>query len=365
MNTMNKCIFFILTLFCFLAGRLYAETYPVAPARQGQWQQEITAFARVKALAESTLTMPFAVKITQATIQSGQNVSTAQILLRFKSPAFTKDISAYANSRRVFLLEKKQQKIRRQGIREHTLTRRDLISGKKQIVKTEAELERSWGQVHTDLILLGNDMKRIKLDSLLSDKTPQAVADTLSVLRAPFSGTILGTSPIAGQWIQANTPVFRLEDRHRIYVTVAVSEKMLADWLAGDTLIRKNGTCIRLHLVPGAARLDGSSGLRLLVFTGDNPNDFFGVGQWIHVCHRSPARPVVWIPENAVVSRNNTTWCIVKNNQNYVPMQIEVGTAKDAEIPVLSGLKVGQQVVYENAYELLYRDLKELVQFVD
>ncbi len=362
---MNKCLFFILIFFWFSAGHLYGETYPVAPARQGQWQQEITAFGRIKALAESTLTMPFAVKITRTTIQSGQKVSPKQMLLRFQSPALIKDISAYANSQKLVLLEKRQQKILRRGIREHTLTRRDLISGRKQVVTSTAELERSWDQLHTDLIQLGNDVTRIQVDALLADKTPRAVADILSTLRAPFAGTILGIPPVAGQWIQANTPVFRLEDLHRLYVTVAVSENMLTDWATGETLIQKKGRCIRLHQVPGTARMDSSSGLRLLVFTGDSPKDFFADGQWVPVQHRGPARPVVWIPETAVVGRNNTTWCIVRNNQSYVVTRIAVGTEKNGEIPVLSGIKAGQQVVYENAYELLYRDLKNLIKFVD
>ena len=169
---MNTYKIFILTLVFFLPGRLYAETYPVATARQGQWQQEVTAFGQVSALAETTLTMPFAIKITQTSMQPGGKVVAGQVLLRFQSPAFLKNISEYATSRRLFLLGKKQQKILRQGIREHTLTRRDVLSGSKQSLKIEAELERSWNQVHTDLMLLGSDIQQKELDILLNDKTP-------------------------------------------------------------------------------------------------------------------------------------------------------------------------------------------------
>lgn len=365
MNAMNTYKIFILTLLFFLPGRLYAETYPVATARQGQWQQEFTAFGQVKALAATTLTMPFAIKITEATIQIGQKVSVSQILLRFQSPAFIKNISEYATSRRLFLLEKKQQKILRQGIREHTLTRRDVLSGSKQSLKIEAELERSWDQIHTDLMLLGNDIQRKELDVLLNDKTPSAVAETLSVLRAPFSGTIVNTPPTAGQWIQANTTVLRLEDLHKLYVTVALSEKMVGNWTSGQTFIQDKKTDIQLHPISGTPRIDAANGLRLLVFTADNPNNSLGDGQWIRVMHSSPEKQVIWVPTSAVVSRNNQSWCIVKNDNNYMPIPIESGGEKDGKIPVLSGLKMDQQVVCENAYELLYRDLKELIKFVD
>ena len=362
---MNTYKIFIMTLVFFLPGRLYAETYPVTTARQGQWQQEVTAFGQISALAKTALTMPFAIKITQASMQPGGKVVAGQVLLRFQSPTFLKNISEYATSRRLFLLGKKQQKILRQGIREHTLTRRDVLSGSKQSLKIEAELERSWNQVHTDLMLLGSDIQRKELDVLLNDKTPSAVAETLSVLRAPFSGIILNTPPTAGQWIQANSPVLSLEDLHKVYVTVAVSKKMAGDWSSGQTFIHNKKNPIQLHPVPGPARIDAASGLHLLVFTSDNPNNSLGDGQWIRVIHRSPEKQVTWVPASAVVSRNNQSWCIVKNNKNYMPIRIEAGGEKDGKIPVLSGLKAGQQVVCENAYELLYRDLKELIKFVD
>ncbi|HHD56422.1 MAG TPA: HlyD family efflux transporter periplasmic adaptor subunit [Desulfobulbaceae bacterium] len=365
MNAMNTYKIFILTLLFFLPGRLYAETYPVATARQGVWQQEVTAFGRVSALAETALTLPFAIKVTETKIQPGDTVVDGQVLLRFQSPAFIKNISEYATSRRLFLLGKKQQKILRQGIREHTLTRRDVLNGSKQSLKSEAELERSWNQVHTDLMLLGKDIKRKELDVLLNDKTPSAVAKTLSVLRAPFSGTILNTPPTAGQWIQANSPVLSLEDLHKVYVTIALSEKMAGKWTSGQTFIQDKKTDIQLHPVPGTARIDAANGLRLFVFTADNPNNSLGDGQWIRVMHSSPEKQVIWVPTSAVVSRNNQSWCIVKNNKNYIPIRIEAVAEKDGKIPVLSGLKAGQQVVCENAYELLYRDLKELIKFVD
>lgn len=362
---MNKYKIFLLTLFFFLPGRLYAETYPVAFARQGQWQQEDTAFGQVSALAKSTLTMPFAIKITQTAMQPGQKVSAGQVLLRFQSPAFRKNISEYATSHRLLLLEKKQQKILRRGMREHTLTHRDVLSGSKQSLKIEAELERSWDQVHTDLMLLVNDIQRKEFDVLLNDKTPLAVAETLSVLRAPFSGTILNTPPIAGQWIQANSPVLGLEDLHKVYVTVALSKKMAGNWSSGQTFIQNKKNHMQLHPVPGPARIDITSGLRLLVFTANNPNNFLGDGQWIRVMHSSPEKQVLWVPESAVVSRNNQSWCIVKNNRNYKPIRIEAGAEKGGRIPVFSGLAKDQQVVCKNAYELLYRDLKELIKFVD
>lgn len=362
---MYKTALSFLTFFFIFRSLLYAATYPVAIAEKGLWQEENTAFAKVTARAETTLALPFAIKITQAMIQPGQKVSAGKILLYFQSPAFLKDISTYAKSRTLFLLEEKQQKILRRGIKEHTITRRDVLRGDKEIVNIKAELERAWDKVHTDLMLLNNDMKRKDFDSLLNNKTPLVVADTLSVLRAPFSGTILNIPSAAGLWIQANTPALTLKDLHRIYVTVAVSEKMLDNWMSGETLIKAKGTLIRLAPVAGTARVDISSGLRRLLFTADNPDNFFGDGQWIRVIHRGLEKQVIWIPASAVVSRNNQNWCIVMDDKKHTPRRIESGPTVHGRVPVFSGLTAGQQVVRENAYELLYRDLKELIKFVD
>jgi len=87
---------------------------------------------------------------------------------------------------------------------------------------------------------------------------------------------------------------------------------------------------------------------------------------------------VLWLPEAAVVSRNGRAWCLVvadqgnskgkanaKTHTAIEPVEVTVGPAEQGRVPVLSGLEPGQSVLVEGAYEWLYRDLKDLIRFVD
>ena len=86
---------------------------------------------------------------------------------------------------------------------------------------------------------------------------------------------------------------------------------------------------------------------------------------WIRVGHLGIPRPVVWVPAAAIAARNGRTWCIVRRGDLLEPVQVQAGAEENGRIPILSGLPAGERVVTEGAYELLYRDLKELIRFED
>jgi RND family efflux transporter MFP subunit len=349
-------------LFC---GTLQAATYPLVPAEPGQWRQEIMAFGLVTAQAKSNIMLPFSLKVTDVQVEPGLPVSTGTVLFRFRAPDLLKNISKYANHRKLLIVAEKQQEIVRKGTIEHTLTRRDVVNTEETVALYRADLELSWDTLQTALELLNNDMKRKDANVLLDKNTPQVVADILGELRAPFSGIVKNRPPQVGTWMRPNSPLLKFEDLRQVYVSVSISEKELNNWLNGETVIEKGNKIFKLKRLTGQPGIDIHSGMRQLLFKTDNPEILLRDGQWVQVMHRSPPQPVAWIPATAVVSRNNKTWCIIAEDQTYTPQQINVGNASNGKVPVLSGLKAGQQVVRENGYELLYRDLKELIQFVD
>ena len=360
-NTCRLCLIICL----MFSARVEAGDYSVAPAEKGLWQQEFMAFGQVTARAESNITLPFSLKITRVEVEPGQTVPSGESLLYFDSPYLLKNLNAYQNSRKLLKLAKKRQQVIRQSAKEHTLTRRQVVGGEQSLVQQISEWERCWDRVRTDLMILNNDMAQAALDALLDKDDPAGVTAVVGVLRAPFGGTVINRPPQIGLWIKANTSLLEFEDLHRVYVTVAVPENHLSDWLNGETMIEKKKKIFKLKRLTGEPGIDLRSGMRLLMFTVDNPEIMLRDGEWIWVRHQSPEEQVVWIPAEAVVGRNNKTWCIIYKDQKYTPRRLETGASVAGKTPVISGLEPGQEVVTENAYELLYRDLKELVQFVD
>jgi len=348
-----------------LSGQAYSKDYPVATAEKGQWQQKFTAFGRITARAESTIMMPFSLKVTEVRVEPGQMVPAGAILLRCNAPQLLKDLNNYQNSRKIEALSEKRQQVIRQGAREHTLTRQQVIAAEQAVVRSATEKQQFWDQMHTDLMILNNNLDQKDVDAILDKNTPPDAAIILGVLHAPFKGIALNRPPQVGLWIQANSALLEFEDLHRVYVTVDVPDNVVNNWLTGDTVLEKKTTLFPLKRIPGEPGIDVHNGMRVLLFTVDNRDSVLRDGEWAGVTHHSPKKEVVWIPESAVVGRNGKTWCIVSADQTYRAQPVVVGSAIDGRIPVLSGLTAGQQVVTENGYELLYRDLKELIQFVD
>ena len=359
----HHCFLLLFILFC---GQASAETYPTVIGKPGQWQQQFTAFGQVMARTETTIRLPFALKVTKVQINPGQHVSSGDVLLHFKAPHLLQNLQKYAHHRTLILLAKQQQNVIRQGVMEHTITRNEVVRAKQQFVQYDVQKKQSWNAIHTDLMMIHNKIKQQDLDLLLDRKSPQDVADILAVLKAPFTGIVINRPPQAGLWIQAATPLFELEDLHQVYIQVAVSEQALQDWQDGETLIEtRDKSTLILQPLTGEPGIDPASGMRLVLFTLDNRKTSYRDGQWLQVKHLGPTRSVLWIPAAAVVNRNNKTWCIIKKDQHFTPRPIKTGTPLAGRIPILSGLGARQQVVIENSYELLYQDLKKLVQFVD
>lgn len=361
----NRLVSLGCLLCVFFCEPLRAETYPVVPVEPGQWRKEVMAFGLVTAWSKTNIMVPFALKITDVQVGPGLPVSTGTVLLGFHAPDLLKDISDYANRRKLLIVAERKQEIVRKEAKERTLTRRDAIGAEEMVAQYRADLEQSWDKLQADLEVLNNDMKRAEVNVLFDQRRLAVVADMIGVLRAPFTGIVKNIPPQNGTWMQPNTPLLELEDLHQVYVDVSIPEKALSTWLDGETVVKKDNKVFELKRLPGKPGIDIHNGMRKLMFKTDNPEILLRDGQWIQVVHRGPLQPVLWVPETAVVSRNNKTWCILAEGKKYSPRQVEVGDASNGKVPVLSGLTPGQQVVRENGYELLYRNVKELTKFVD
>jgi len=342
-----------------------------APATQvpraGSWRARQEAFGRVAARAESRIRLPFAVRVTAVDVAPGGAVTSGQPLLRFVAPSLRRLLAAYADARHAAALADRRATVVRANEREHTATRRDLLAVTQQEAAAEAAANVARDRLEAVVAVLGADLERADLDQRLTRQTPAALARRLGVLRAPFAGVVVNRAPPVGAWVEANTLLVELEDLRRVFVSVGVPEADLARWRGGETSIAAGGRRVVLAPLAGIAGVDRGSGLRLLRYAADNPrgNALLRDGEWVRVAHRAAPRPVLWVPQAAVVSRRGQSWCLVVKDGVPEPAAVEAGPARRGRVPVISGLEPGQAVVVEGAYEWLYRDLKDLVRFVD
>ena len=299
------------------------------------------------------------------TVEPGEQVTAGEEMARFEAPQLRRHLVAWQQAREEQALARKRLRMLHEGEEAHAITRRDLAQGEQAVAAARGKARLAWETLAADLDLMHVTSDAGALAQRLDRQGVRAVAQSLGRLRAPFAGVVTERRVALGEQLAAGDPVLELEALASVYVDVGVTGRELALWREGRSRWRAGAKRIRLRPLDGVPLYEADTGLWRLRFVTDNPGLALRDGAWIEVQHLGTPRPVVWVPAQAVVARNGKTWCIVQTGDRFKAVEVKVGTAAKGRIPVLSGLEAGSRVVTEGAYELLYRDLKELIKFVD
>ena len=360
-----------LCTFLILAG-LAAMTIPAsatgpatARAEAGPWQPRQRALARVSARQQAVLSLPFAARILRLAVEPGARVAAGDLLAQFDAPRLRQHLAAWQQARREVALARKRLATLRQDLARHTVTHRDLLTGQQHLAQAEGSERMAWETLAADLDLLHVGATPDTLARRLRHQDLARVARDLGRLRAPFAGLVTRRQVALGEQVSQGTPLFELEALQQVYLDVGVPRSELADWSGGRARWQAAGRQGPLQPLDGAPLYDPGTGLWLLRYQAENPGLVLRDGAWVEVTHLGARRQVAWVPAAAVVSRNGKDWCLVRHGRGFEPVAVVVGPPQDGRIPILSGLSAGTEVVTRGAYELLYRDLKDLIEFVD
>lgn len=364
MNRRTRFLFHLVPLTALLAAAIAHAGNATATA--GEWRPRQTAFALVSASQQTTQSLPFPVRILSLPIVPGAQVETGQTLVTFDAPRLRRHLVAWQLARRELTLAQQQLKVLRRNRKEHTVTRRELLNGEQVAAKAETGVDLAWQTVATDMDRLNLDVDADELAKRIDADGPRQVARELGQLKAPFAGVVMALRATAGEQLAADAPIVELESLARVYLEVGVPESALAQWQQGESSWEGPSGRILLRPLAGLSRLDPNTGLWLLRFEASNPGYRLQDHAWVEVQHLGNPLPVAWLPAAAVVSRNGKEWVMVSDGKHPRPVEVQVGpAAEDGRIPVIKGIAAGTRVVTEGAYELLYRDLKDLIKFVD
>ncbi len=353
-------------LLWLLAPPCPAATPSTEATVAGSWQPQARALARVRARTEAALSLPFTARIRALSATPGAQVHAGDVLARFDAPELRRQLAEWQLARQASNLAQKRLAVMQQGRRESTVTRNELLATEEGAAQADRTARMAWQGLAALLDLLNQGTDEASLSHRAERQGLGALAADLSQLKAPFDGIVAALHASVGEQLSAGAAVLELESLTGMYLSVGVNEAAVPAWREGQTWWQHGDLRLDLHPLGGTARLDPASGLWLLDFETGQAEPGLQDGAWVEVWHRGPARPVVWVPASAVVARNGKTWVMVPGAKETRPVAVEVGpAAPDGRIPVLEGLTPGTPVVTEGAYELLYRDLKDLIKFVD
>jgi len=354
----------------------------MAVAVAGQWRASATAFARVKAYRQVTLRLPFAARITALHVEPGAHVVAGTELAHFDAPLLRQNLANWKQALLEVQLAQKHLQILRETQIQHTSTRQQRVAGEQALAQAQGKARLQWETLAASADLLHIKIERQALAKQLKQQEVSRIAQQLGSLKAPFDGLIVKRQVTLGEQLEAGSALFELEALQQVYVNVYIPRAVLTFWHKGETCrdstldntVQHAAPCRTksglLQPVGGVPLYDARTGLWRLRFTSHNPGLLLRDGSWIVVKHFAPPRPVVWVPQAAVVSRHRQSWCMVAgkhagDSDAYKAVAVKTGAAVDGRVPVISGLQAGDKVMTSGAYEWLYRDLKQLIKFVD
>jgi membrane fusion protein (multidrug efflux system) len=219
-----------------------------------------------------------------------------------------------------------------------------------QMRKLEANYARSL-QLSKQQLISANDIDQIKYD-LENARAVNRLANlelSYANVVAPISGIVASRSIKPGNFVQINTPIFRIVDTDKLEATLNVPERELATLKAGlpvqlqvDALPGKTFRGIVDRVAPV---VDSGSGTFRVICAFDNAGilqpGMFGRLQ-IDYDQRTDA---LAIPRNALLDDEAQPAVYTVRNGKAVRVPLTVGYTEGEWIEVRAGLKLGEPVV--------------------
>jgi cobalt-zinc-cadmium efflux system membrane fusion protein len=282
---------------------------------------------------------PFAGRVLQILVKTGEHVSRGQTLAKLASPDFGQ---AQADARRAesdFALAEKNLNRLRELNAAGVSSRKDLAAAEADYARADAERTRAMG--------------KIKLYSADSDSVDQTFS-----LASPIDGVIVERNINPGQELRtdlqlSNTPaMFVITDPTRLWVQLDAAENQLA--------ALRSGRRIRLRTAAWpdevfTASLDNISDFidpatRTVRVRGTVENRERKLKGEMFVTAELQEAPTadLQIPERALLLSGGSYFVFVEEKPGrYSRQDVKVDAVRDGVVSVSSGVKLGQKVVIE------------------
>jgi cobalt-zinc-cadmium efflux system membrane fusion protein len=199
-----------------------------------------------------------------------------------------------------------------------------------------------------------------QLDALAS---PAAASTTYSV-RAPIAGTIVEVRKAIGEQVQPGEVILEIVNLDRVWIEAPVFERDIARLRPQTRAVfstvsvpdeESTGTLVNIGAV-----VDEKTRAITAVFEAANPGRRFRIGMQANVRIDSAEQvQAILIPKEAVLDHEGKRIVYVLiTGEEFQRVEVTVGNEYGGKVAILSGLKPGQRVVTQGAYQLKLQELR-------
>ena len=218
-----------------------------------------------------------------------------------------------------------------------------------QLHKLENNYRRAQQLVAQQLISAGEvDQMRYDLENARAQYNLASLELSYSTVTAPISGVVASRSIKPGNFVQINTPIFRIVDDSRLEATLNVPERELATMKAGQPVL------LQVDALPGrtfegvvdrvAPVVDAGSGTFRVIsaFAG---GDALQPGMFGRIRIDYDQRPdALVVPRVALLDDGDPALFVVREGK-AARVPVKIGYVDGGWIEVRDGIKAGDQVV--------------------
>lgn len=258
------------------------------------------------------------------------------------------------------------------------------LSARKELVSAEAQYERSVAEYNFQKnISLNKEVAEAKAEFSTAQTEAEHIRDGLKALDAhlpkegegveheistielhsPIAGTVIERTVNPGSGFEQGKPLLTITNTTTLWVIANVPEKQMAQIRLGTPArISLEGKTILGRVSYIDPRLNEDTRTSRVRVEINNLENRIQVGSFAQVEFTNPpsTRAIVFVPEAAVQAVDGKDVVFVRQNDGGFAMQdVTTEPASQGLVPILTGLRAGQQVAVNGAFILKSKVLKE------
>ncbi|GGB37562.1 metal transporter [Sphingomonas metalli] len=317
---------------------LSASQITVAPAASGELDAAILASATVEATpdAEAVLTARAPGTVSRIMVRIGDPVRAGQTLALVES----RDASQIAADRsaasaRVTLAARQLE--RERGLLAQGVTpRADYEAAQANLAVAQADARRA--SAAAGAARVSGDGRSVAVVS-------------------PVSGRVTNAGANLGQFVAAETELFRVADPRRLQITASVPPADAGRVREGDRveLTTTDGRKIDGRVRSSTGVVDPQSRTATVVITPTSGGSTLAPGQLVQariLASGGAAKSGVMVPQDAVQTLGSDTVVFVRTGQGFRAQPVQVGSRSGGMVAITGGLAAGTQIATTNAFLL-------------
>ncbi len=188
------------------------------------------------------------------------------------------------------------------------------------------------------------------------------------IIKSPING-IISLKKELGDSVGKNEILAKVMDTKKFFINVTLYNKNVIKSLrvaqSAEVEIDGNKLKGQVYSISKVAS-DNKKGFKVKLYFVNKNNMalYYGMTESVKVVI-DKGKKTVGIPKRALLEDNGKTYVMVKSNNQYEKREVKTGIRTKDSIQILKGLKSGETVVTDGAYELFNRDINKRIKVAD